>query len=175
MGGRDSRLPLTTFVGRSHILAFLGTLIVSLGCTEASASSPRTALVAPIELSNNAQLRTKFTVRIDGEFWIEIKYPRNFHFSADHPAPLTEFSAQYIIKQHGKIVQRGDITPWSNVPAGMSGGHYAAVLGRFVARKYVEYEIALKLGADVPDGLPKSATVAIYLDPRVPYSFLRGW
>ena len=174
MGGRDKRLPLTAFVGRSHILAFLGTLIVSLGCTEASASSPRTALVAPIELSNNAQLHTKFTVRIDGEFWIDIKYARKFRFSVVHP-PLTEFSANYVIKQNGSIVQSGGVIPHSNAPAGISGGYYAPVLGRFAAEKGVEYEILVKLGADVPDALPKSASVGIYLDPRVPYSILRGW
>src|SRR6266487_5991787 len=84
------RLPLGVAFWLFRFLVVLGALIAISG-TEASASSPRTALIAPIELSNNAQLHTKFTVRIDGEFWIEINYLRKFRFSAGHPAPLTEF------------------------------------------------------------------------------------
>jgi len=156
------------------LLALFSTLISSRNC-DAARLSARTALVAPIELSNKAQLHTKFTVRIDGEFWIEINYLRKFRFSAGHPAPLTEFSAHYIIEQDSKIIQQGGFTSDSKVPALVSGGHYAPLLGRFAAKKGVEYEISIKLGDDVPAGLPKSANVWIILDPRVPYSFWRGW
>ena len=176
-GGRSitERPSLRVAFGLFRLLAVLGTLIASLNGAEANASSARTALVAPIELSNNAQLHTKFTVRIDGEFWIEINYLRKFRFSAGHLAPLTEFSAHYIIEQDGKIVQQGGFTSDSNVPALVSGGHYAPLLGRFAAKKGVEYEISIKLGGDVPAGLPKSGSVYIILDPRVPYSIFRGW
>ena len=35
---------------------------------------------APMELSNNAELKAKFVTKIDGEFWIQIRYTRDFHF-----------------------------------------------------------------------------------------------
>ena len=171
---RAQRIPLKVFCPIYRFLALFST-VVSSPSADAASLSPRIALVAPIELSNNAQLHTKFTVRIDGEFWIEINYLRKFRFSAGHLAPLTEFSAHYIIEQDGKIIQQGGFTSDSNVPALVSGGHYAPVLGRFAAKKGVEYEISIKLGDDLPAGLPKSANVYILLDPRIPYSFWRGW
>jgi hypothetical protein len=88
------------------IVMILATLLLISSC-QAGSLSPRTALEAPLELSNNTELKAKFVSRIDGEFWIEIRYTREFHFSREHPAPLTEFSASYIIKQDGNIVQKG--------------------------------------------------------------------
>src|SRR5437870_12715519 len=82
-----------------RLLALFGTLVASLTC-DAARLSPRTALEAPMELSNNAELKARFLVKIDGEFWIGLKYARKFHTSADHPAPLTEFSLSYVIKHN---------------------------------------------------------------------------
>ena len=170
---RAQRIPLKVFCHICRFFVLVSTVISSPSC-DAARLSRRTALIAPIELSNKGQLHTKFTVRIDGEFWIEINYLRQFRFSAEHPAPLTEFSSHYIIEQDGKIVQQGGFTSDSKAPAFVSGGHYAPLLGKLAAKKGVEYEISIKLG-DVPAGLPKSANVWIILDPRVPYSFWRGW
>jgi hypothetical protein len=103
-------------------------------------------LEASIELSNNAELQAKFLVKIDGEFWIGLKYARKFHTSADHPAPLTEFSVSYVIKHDGSIVQAGNIPAYTNTPSIGAGGFYTAVLGRFNAKKGTEYDISLKVG-----------------------------
>jgi hypothetical protein len=113
---RAHRIPLKAFYRIYPFLALFSTVITGPSC-EAARLSPRTALVAPMELSNKAQLHTKFTVRIDGKFWIEVNYVRKFRFSAEHPAPFTEFSAHYIIEEDGKIVQQGGFTSHSNVPA----------------------------------------------------------
>jgi hypothetical protein len=128
-----------------------------------------------MKLSNKAQLHTKFTVRNRRRILDRSQLRPQFRFSAEHPAPFTEFSAHYIIEEDGKIVQQGGFTSHSNVPALVSEGHYAPLLGKLAAKKRVEYEISIKLGGDVPAGLPKSANVYIILDPRVPYSFWRGW
>jgi hypothetical protein len=125
-------------------------------------------LVIPIELKNNAELTAKFVTKIDGEFWIEIRYTRDFHTSRDHPVALTEFSATYVIKEGDKTIQNGGFSSHASVPALVSRPYYAPELGRLAARKDAEYEIIVKLGSDIPNGLPKSATVEIFLDPRVP-------
>jgi hypothetical protein len=156
------------------IVMILATLLLISSC-QAGSLSPRTALEAPLELSNNTELKAMFVTRIDGEFWIEIRYTREFHFSQEHPAPLTEFSASYIIKQNGNIVQKGGFGLGAKVPCLMSRPYYGADIGKFLARRGVEYEITIRLGADVPNGLPKSATVDIFLDPHVPYLWWRGW
>ena len=48
-----------------RLFILFGTLIASLTC-EAARLSPRTALEAPIELSNNAELKAKFLLRSMG-------------------------------------------------------------------------------------------------------------
>ena len=150
----------------------VGLLTTSLGCA-AGNLSPRTALVAPITLSNGAEFNAKFVTRIDGEFWIWIKYVRNFHISAD--PILTEFSLNYEVIQNGKIVQKDNVPSHSDVSAGLGRPYYMPMVGKFVAVKNGQYEIFLKLGNDLPKTLPRSGTVAIFLDSRVPYSLFRGW
>jgi len=160
----------TTFRCVCRSIAVFGVLIASVAC-EGANDSPRTALVVPIDLSNNAEIKATFVCRIDGEFFVGLRYARKVH---TFPA-LTQFSANYMIKQDGDIVQAGNTRPQANAPAIMAAGFYTVVLGRFDARKGVQYDISLKLGADLPKGLPKSATVDIFLNPSVPFSLLRGW
>jgi hypothetical protein len=155
------------------LLALFSTLIGSLSC-DAAWLSPRTALEASIELSNNVELKAKFLANIDGEFWIGLKYARRVHISLVNPT-LTEFSVTYVIKQNSSIVQSGNVPAHTNTSSIHAGGFYTAVLGRFNAKKGTEYDISLKLGVDLPSSLPKMGTVGIFLDPRVPYSFWRGW
>jgi hypothetical protein len=155
------------------LLALFSTLIASLSC-EGARLSPRTALEAPIELSNNAELKATFLVKIEGEFWVGLKYARNVHISVVNPT-LTEFSVTYVIKQNDSIVQSGNIPVDTNTSSIHAGGFYTAVLCKFNAKKGTEYNISPKLGVNLPSSLPKMGTVGIFLDPRVPYSFWRGW